>query len=165
MAGPFTTYVPPGVYVDTIADTTVATLAPGLRLGAFIGVAQEILSISNFEMIRGSSATNDIPFQGEDVSDQFDGTNREFFVSHFPVVTGQGQGITTNNPNDLTVTIDGNPAQVVGVEGATGRVVLGNIPPVDSVVKVNYFFSRKDTHVTDDDLSEQADGSNKVFKV
>lgn len=165
MAGPFTSYVPPGVYVDTYQDQTVATLAAGLRIGAFIGVSQEYLTLSNFEMVRGSSATEDIRIIGQDVSGQFDGTNRVFTTPIVPIVSGAGQGVVTNDPNTIIVTINGNPAQAIAVDGLTGEVTLGTIPQQGSTVLVSYYISRKDTLITNDDLSDQADGTNTVFKV
>lgn len=161
----FSTYAPPGVYVQTLTDLSAANIVAGLRMPLFIGVGRESLTLNNFEIIRGSSATSDIRILGEDVSSQFTGTNRQFTVSNYPVVDGSGRGVTTNDPNVLSVTIDDQPTGAIAVDGATGLVTLGTIPPMGSVVKVSYFFSRKDLKITNEDLSYQADGSNLEFKV
>jgi len=161
----FSTYAPPGVYVQTLNDATAVNIVAGLRMPLFIGVGQEYITLSNFEIIRGSSATSDIRMLGEDVSSQFTGTNRQFNVANYPIVDGSGRGSTTFDPNALTVTIDDQPTGVIAVDGLTGLVTLGTIPPIGAVVKVSYFFSRKDLKISDEDLSYQADGSNTNFKV
>ena len=161
----YTTYKPPGVYVDTTTDQTSASILSGIRLPAFIGVGQEFLNLSDFEVVRGSSAVSDIRIIGEDVSAQFDGTNRVFEVANGPIVDGSGSGIVTNDPNTVLVTVDGQPSAAVSLDGLNSTVTLGQIPSLGSVVKVSYFSSRKDNLITDDDLSNQANGSNKVFKV
>jgi hypothetical protein len=161
----FSTYAPPGVYVQTLTDLTAANIVAGLRMPLFIGVGQENLTLSNFEIVRGSSATSDIRMLGEDVSNQFTGLNRQFTVANYPIVDGTGRGVTTADPNVVSVTIDDQSTGVIAVDGNTGLVTLGSIPPSGAVVKVSYFFSRKDLRVVDEDLSYQADGSNDVFKV
>lgn len=167
----FAEYAPPGVYVQTFADVTVTNFITGLRLPVFIGVGAEQLELSNFQVIRGSSATADIAIVGEDESSQFDGSNRTFTVSHYPVVSGTGQGIVSNDPTVVSVTIDSNdglgpqPTQVIALVGSTGTVTLGVIPPVGAIVVASYYFSRKDTLVTNEDDGVQADGVNKVFQV
>jgi len=161
----FSTYAPPGVYVQTLTDTSVPTIIAGLRLPVFIGVGAETLKLNNFEIIRGSSATSDIRMIGEDVSDQFTGTNRTFNIIHFPIVDGNGTAFVTNDPNAVSVTVDGEPTSVINLNGELGQITLGTIPSLGSIVRVSYFFSRKDTKITDDDVSSQADGSNKTFKV
>jgi hypothetical protein len=161
----FSTYVPPGVYVNTINDASAVNIVAGLRMPLFIGVGQEYITVNNFEIIRGSSATADIRMLGEDVSSQFTGTNRQFNVANFPIVDGTGRGVVTADPNVLSVTIDDQPTGVIAVDGATGKVTLGTIPPLDAVVKVSYYFSRKDLKIVDEDVSYQADGSETKFKV
>ena len=170
--GPFTQYVEPGVYTRTLADNTVATLTGGLRIPLLIGVGSETLQISDYEVIRGSSAINDNYMTNEDVSSQLTGLNREFTVAKFPVVDGTGKGTVTKDPTKLIVTVDGEQVGVSKLVGAEGKVTLSSIPAEGSVVKCSYYFKRTDTKIGGstefpnwDDLSVQANGVNKEFKV
>ena len=167
----FAEYTPPGVYVQTFADTTVTNLITGLRLPVFIGVGAETIPLTNFQVLRGSSGTSDVRVIGENVSSQFDGTNRDFTVNHYPVVSGTGQDVITNDPTTVYVTIDSGdgqgaqPVQAIALDGTLGIVTLGVIPAVGDVVLVSYFFSRTDQLITAEDNSNQADGVNTVFQV
>jgi hypothetical protein len=147
-------------------------LTGGLRVPLLIGIGSETLQLLDWELVRGSSSQVDNVKTDEDVSSQLDGLIREFTVSLFPVVTGEGQGVATFNPNDVKVTINGQPAGVASVDGPTGLVTLTSIPKEDDEVKVTYHFKRTDTRIGGstefpdaDDLSVQADGTNKDFKV
>jgi hypothetical protein len=64
--GPFTTYAPPGVYTRSVIEPVVGQLLNGLRVPLLIGVGQETLTQSDYEMIRGSSSVADTPIFGED---------------------------------------------------------------------------------------------------
>lgn len=161
----FATYAPPGVYVTTLEDVTEPTLTAGIRLPVFVGVGTETLNLSNFEIIRGSSATADIQMIGENESNQFNGLNRQFQVRFYPIVDGNGTASVTNDPNSVKVEVDGQPVQVVAVDGMSGKVTLGIIPEIGSNVTSSYYFARTDTKITDENLSNQADGTNAVFKV
>lgn len=163
--GPYTQYAEPGVYTRTLADSTVASLTGGIRVPLFIGVGTETLTLTDQELVRGSSSIADNKITNEDVSLQFTGTNREFTVAKYPIVDGSGLGIITYDPKDVTVTIDDEPAGISQVFGDTGKIVLSTIPSTESVVKVSYYFKRTDTEISEEDLSVQVDGSNKEFKV
>lgn len=163
--GPFTSFAWPGVYTKTLNEAPRVTAAGGLRIPAFIGVADEFFEVDNLEMIRGSSSFADNQIVKEDVSSQLTGTNRNFTVTYYPIVTGTGDGVTTTNPNDVTVYVDDEPVPVASVTGSTGEIYLVSIPSSTSTVEVSYFYKRTDTLYTDEDLSIQADGSNTDFKV
>jgi len=163
VVGPFTSYVPPGPYTRTLTDQTVPSFTGGIRFPAFIGVGKETLEATD-ELFRGSSSIADNLISKEDVSSQLDGTNRSFTVANFPIVTGSGQGQTTTNPRDVTVLVDNEPVGVSAVQGATGVVYLDSIPAADATVLITYYYNRTDTQIADEDLSSQADGTNKVFK-
>lgn len=163
--GPFDSFVFPGVYTQTLNEPPRVTAAGDIRFPAFIGVADETNVISNWEMIRGSSSIADNQIVGENVSSQLDGTNRNFTVTYKPIVTGAGTGTTTNDPNDVTVTVEGDPVPVASVNGSTGEIYLVSIPRSTDTVLVSYHFKKTDTLYTDEDLSVQADGSNTNFKV
>jgi len=163
--GPFDAFSFPGVYTQTFNEAPSVTAAGALRFPVFIGVADEVIPVNNYEMIRGSSSLADNKIMNQDVSSQLDGTNRKFVVSFFPIVTGGGQGVITTDPNDVEVTVNGNRAIVANVNGTTGEIWLVSIPRSTDTVLATYYFKRKDTLYSDEDLSDQADGVNVDFKV
>ena len=165
MTGPFTQYIDPGVYTRTLTDNTVTTLTGGLRVPLLIGVGSESLQLSDYEIVRGSSASVDNYKGSENVSVQFSGVDREIQTSLYPIVKGNGAGEISYDPNTVQVTINDNPVGVAQLFGDTGRIILSTIPTEDDVVKVSYYFKRTDTLIENDDVSVQADGSNKMFKI
>jgi len=172
--GPFITYVPPGVYTRTLTEANVANIVAGLRIPFVIGVGQETLEQDDLELVRGSSATLDQQIVNEDVSLQWvidstnpnnlvlgaqDGTRTQFVVRNIPIVDGTGIGRVTNNPQTVTVTVNGIPIAVSQVNGAKGIVTL-QVPtqPTDHVL-CTYYFHRGDTSFTDD-VSAQVTTTN-----
>jgi len=167
--GPYTTYVPPGVYTRTLTDANAANLVAGLRIPVEIGVGQEELSQLDLEMVRGSSANLDQQIVNEDVSARFvvDGTNpnipvlgvvngvvTQFKVRNSPIVTGQGIGKVSNDLRSVSVTVNGVPVAVGSVQGASGSIFLQIPPQPGDNVRCTYFFHRSDTSFTDDVSSQ-----------
>ena len=165
MTGPFTQYIDPGVYARTLTETTVATLTGGLRIPLFIGVGSENLQLTDYEIVRGSSASVDNYKGSEDVSIQFSGTDREIQTLLYPIVKGNGSGEISFDPNTVQVTVNGNPSGVAQLFGDTGKIILSSIPKEDDIVKVSYYFKRTDTLIENDDVSTQSDGVSKIFKI
>jgi len=163
--GPLESFVFPSVLTRTITEAPGATAAGNIRYPAFIGVAAEEIRVTDFEMVRGSSAIADNLILDEDISSQFDGTNSNFTVSNFPIVTGNGEGTLATQSTSVIVTINGDPVAVNSVNGLTGEVTLVPIPNEDDSVRANYYYKRRDTYVENEDLSVQADGTNTTFKV
>jgi len=162
--GPFDSFSFPGVYTRTLTEPPKATAAGDIRVPAFIGVTTDTIPVNNFEMFRGSSSMADNHIVGEDVSAQFTGSNRNFTVSIKPIVKGDGSGTVTNDPKTVTVLINNNPVPVASVNGTTGEIYLVNIPMMGDSVLVNYYFKRTDTLHTNEDLTDQIDGTNNVFQ-
>ena len=167
--GPFTTYVPPGVYSRTLTEANVASLLAGLRIPVIIGVGQEELEQDDLEVVRGSSSTIDEQIVNEDVSLQWivdntnpnhpilganDGTLVMFQVRNLPIVDGQGFGRVTNDVRSVTVTVNGSPVALGAVVGAKGTVTLQVPPQPTDIVRVTYFFHRGDTAFLDDVSSQ-----------
>ncbi len=163
MAGPFQGYAPPAVCVSTNLDSAVGGLLANLRIPALIGTAEEIKLADGYELVRGSSPNLDNRKVNEDVSSQLIGTNRDFVVSNFPIVIGDGLGRITNNTNDVEVKVNGTKVIVAKVEGINGRIYLAIAPSDSDVVTVTYFYKKTDTKVTDEDLSDQVDGLTTTF--
>ena len=166
--GPLESFVFPGVLTRTITEAPGASASGDIRYPAFIGVAAETIRVTDFEMIRGSSSIADNLILDEDVNSplvQIDGTNKNFTVINFPVVTGNGEGTVATQATQVIVTINGEPVAVNSVNGLTGEVTLVSIPAVTDVVRANYYYKRRDTYVENEDLSTQATGTATTFKV
>ncbi len=172
--GPFITYVPPNVYTRTLTETNASNLVGGLRIPVVIGVGQEELEQDDVELVRGSSSTVDQQIISEDVSLEWivdatnpnnlilgaqDGTLTNFRVKNVPIVDGQGFGRVTNDTRTVTVTVNGTPVALGGLQGQKGIITL-QVPtqPTDTV-RCTYFFHRGDTSFTDD-VSVQVDQTN-----
>jgi hypothetical protein len=161
--GPFSTYAPPGVFTRSIISPVVGQLLNGLRVPLLIGVGQETLTQSDYEMIRGSSSVADTPIFGEDPTSRWvtggtnanptlglqDGNLSILRVRNYPIVDGTGVGKTTYETNRVSVTVNGEPNVVAAVDGANGLVTLLVPPSPTDTVSVNYFFNRSDTRITD----------------
>jgi len=162
--GPFDSFSFPDVYTRTLNEAPTATAAGDLRIPAFIGVADETIPITNYEMIRGSSSMADNKITKENVSSQFTGTQRNFTVTYHPIVKGDGNGTTTTDTNNVIVYVNDESVAVSSVNGTTGEIYLVQIPAVDDVVLVTYYFKKHDTSHTDEDLSDQVEGVRTVFR-
>lgn len=168
-------YTEPGVYVRTIRELAGTPIPGNLRLPMLIGEGSETVPISNLAVARGSSNALDIQVKKEDVTARFlDDNNsfitpnsqtRTFRVKNTPIVKGDGTGAVSNTAGDITVTINDQPAGVLGVNGETGEVILAQIPVFGDVVKISYFYDKRDTLISDEDVSYQVDGVKTVFKI
>jgi len=67
--------------------------------------------------------------------------NRVFTVFNGPIVTGNGGGVTTTNPSDVVVKVNGVTVTASSVDGATRRVTLPTAPPVDATVTIQYWWN------------------------
>lgn len=162
--GPFDSFSFPNVYTETLNEAPLVTAAGDIRVPAFIGVGDEYIPVNNYEMIRGSSSIADNKIVRENVSSQLTGTNRNFTVSYYPIVKGDGTGTVTDDPDKVVVYVDSEPVPVSSVDGDTGEIYLVNIPASGSEVLCTYYYNRTDTLHTDEDLSDQVDGSRVVFR-
>lgn len=175
--GPFVTYVPPGVYTRSLTDANTSNLVAGLRIPFVIGVGQEELEQFDLEMVRGSSSNLDQQIFREDDSSRFvvDDTNpanpilgpangllTKFRVRNYPIVDGQGFGRVTNDARAVSVTINGQPVAVGGVQGTDGFVVLQVPAQAGDDIRCTYYFHRSDTLITDD-VSEQVTQTQAIL--
>jgi hypothetical protein len=151
----FNTYAPPGVYTSVVIQPASAPLFGSARIPVIIGEGVQNFVFSNEEIFRGSSATADDQSVNEDISAQVTGLNNTFQVTYFPVVTGTGKGVVTNDPSLIQVTANGIPVTVISLNGAAGSFVTQQIIPAGTSLLVTYFFKRTDTLITNEDLSAQ----------
>lgn len=158
-------YAPPGVYTQTLFGTppNIPVVPPLVPL--FIGTGSEILVQTNLGVVRGSSASVDQQIVREDETGRavvyvapsgaitlgaFDGTFNKFRVKNYPIVNGDGSGTTATDTSSISVTINGEPTVVLGIDGTTGVVEISDYPAATDLVLCTYFFKRTDTRVTDD---------------
>lgn len=163
--GPFSSFAFPGVYTKTLNEPPRVSASGALRFPAFIGVGEEVTAVTAYEMIRGSSSMADNLITKEDVSVQVNGTKRDFNVTFSPITTGAGTGTVATDPRSVTAYVNGDPAPVASIDGANGIVYLMSFPALGDTVEISYYFKKQDTLHTDEDISAQANGTNKVFKV
>jgi hypothetical protein len=177
MAFPGSIYAPPGVYTQTNFESPVQGLAANLRVPVFIGTGNEVLSQSNLEVVRGSSASVDQRVVEEDETGRavvsitpsgavtlgaFNGTYDRVQVRHFPIVTGNGTGTTATDTSAVNVTVNGIPVVVLSMNAALGVLKLSVAPAATDDVRVTYYFDRTDTQIMDD-LSEQVTPETPVL--
>jgi hypothetical protein len=156
----FTSYAQPGVYTDVVIGQVGQPLFGSTRIPVLIGEGVEEQSYPNIELFRGSSAIADDQSVAENISDQVTGLTNHFNTTFFPVVDGTGKAVTTNDPTKIQVLAtdpDGNvtPVTVISLSGATGAFVTQQLIPVNTTLKVTYFFKRGDTQVIEEDQTAQ----------
>jgi hypothetical protein len=105
--------------------------------------------------------------------------NKVFYTFQQPIVDGSGGGVTTTDPSDVTVKVDGVQVIPSAVDGQSGAVTLPFAPEVGATVTVEYYFnSWQDTfdylanrNITDitlcgvaPDRSDYVDGTDFVLQ-
>ena len=178
MAFPGKSYAPPGPYTQTLFESPLTGGLDTFKLPVIVGEGNESLVQTDLQVVRGSSSSEDQEVAGEDASGHavvstsntgvitlgnFDGILDKIQVRHYPIVTGAGSGITSNNRTDVSVTINGQPIVVRSVTGATGVVQLATPPTASDTVRVRYFFKRTDSLVTDN-VSEQVPNRQAIVR-
>ena len=177
MAFPDNNYAPPGVYTQTNFESPVANAITTARIPVLIGEGSEILIQSDLAVVRGSSSTVDqhvvdeneagraivsISAGGAITLGAFDGLLTKLQVRNYPITNGDGTGTTSNSRNAVVVTFNGTPIVVQAVEGLRGIVTLAQAPLSTDVVRVTYYFHRRDTLFTDN-VSEQVTADSAVL--
>jgi len=77
----------------------------------------------------------------DDLSEQADSSNLVFKTFQVPIVTGQNGGITTTNPDHVTVTVNDVEVSVASVNGQTGEITLAAAPLTGTTVEATYYFN------------------------
>ena len=178
MSFPGKQYAPPSVYSRTLYENPLQGAIDALKIPVFIGEGNEYLTQTDLEVVRGSSATIDQRIVGEDMTGRsvvsisaagvvtvgdFDGTRTKVQVRNLPVVDGSGRGLTTNSRSDVTVTLNGLPVTVIGLDGTKGVLTLAQAPQLGDLLRVSYYFNREDTLITDD-VSNQVSTESAVVR-
>lgn len=170
-------YRPPGVYTETLSESPITGTLEGIQIPVLLGEGNELLGQSDLEIVRGSSSFIDqqvtqenqegravvsVSLTNQVTLGNFDGVLRRFQVRHFPIVDGNGNGVTTYDRSALTATINGTPVVVTLVDGANGIVELIEAPKATDVVRCTYFFNRTDTKAVEDLSNQVSSGSAEV---
>ena len=162
--GPFTTYVPPGVYTNTLVAADGAAGAAGLRIPVFVGVGEETYTVRNLEIVRGSSSKADVISNREDMTGRFVDPDTNALVSangdisvvrvrNIPITSGDGTGNIANAPSQVKVRINGEAAGVARVDGALGEVYIAQVVLADDIVDITYYWHRGDSLIELEDHS------------
>lgn len=69
------------------------------------------------------------------------GRNRVFYTFEGPIVDGSNGGITTTDPADVSVKVDGIAVTVTAVDGQNRAVTLPWAPEMGSTVSITYYFN------------------------
>jgi len=88
---------------------------------------------------------------------QTSGRNKSFRTFQRPIVDGSNGGITSTDPTDVTVAVNGTDQTPVSIDGTNGWVTLSVPPPVGATVAVTYYFNTyQDTfdYLPNDDITE-----------
>lgn len=171
-------YAPPGPYVRTLFDVPASPVLSNVRIPVFVGTGNEILTVTDLEVIRGSSSQVDqqvpqedmtgravveITDSGQVVLGDFNGERQRVQVRNYPIVNGQGAGVVATDASSISVTINGRVDVVLSVaEAEKGVIELSTAPQLGDEVLVTYFFKRKDTYTTDD-VSDQITSINAIL--
>jgi hypothetical protein len=151
----FSQYTAPGTFVRDSVEEAGITLFGDARIPVFIGEGQETRSFSGINLHRGSSATSDEMVIRENLSAQVDGTSRTFQLTYFPVVTGDGKGVATNDPSFVKLYANDLPILVTSLNGETGVITTQSVIALGTDLRADYFFKRMDTYIANEDLSAQ----------
>ena len=151
----FGSYAPPGVYTTVQIAAAGQPLFGNARIPVIIGEGQEYFEQDNVEIFSGSSATADEQVVNENISDQVTSITNDFNTTYFPVTDGSGKGLVTNDPSKVQIVVDGIPATVISLDGATGDFSTAELLTPGQNVEISYFFKRGDTLITNEDDSDQ----------
>ena len=155
----FSQYTKPGVYTSVVYEEGGLSLFGDARIPALIAEGQETRKLLSQELHRGSSSSADEQKVFEDLSDQIV-AGRTYQLGYSPVVKGDGKGTVTNDPGSIqayTLNTSGDmvPIRVTTLDGATGKFMTQDILPLGSMLKVTYFFKRRDTQILAESVSFQ----------
>ena len=161
----FGSYAPPDVYTSVVISGGGQPLFGTARIPVIIGEGQEFFEQDNIELHRGSSAVADDQVVSENISDQLTALpTNTFQATYFPIVTGDGSGTVTDDPSKVQIVVDGIPATVISLDGATGSFTTQELldSNINQNVELTYYFKRSDTLVTDEDLARQSSYAAKI---
>lgn len=160
-------YAESGTYDIVSGEDTLALVVNGSSVSIVLGTGTgrtvaQVANDINAAMITGLSASVDTDNQGTErlqlqsqgsleilagtvntalgvYAGQKTARNAVFFVNQAPIVTGTNGGITSTNPSDVRVLVNGVLVTAMDVDGTNGTITLANAPLVGSEVSVEYY--------------------------
>jgi len=91
---------------------------------------------------RDVSVRIQVPIKDENVSDQLDGTETQFYVSKTPISDRDMDGVA-DEPEHVTVTVNGGVVEVSAVDDDVGLVTLASAPGAEDTVLVSYRYDEE----------------------
>jgi hypothetical protein len=138
---PVTITIPEGTWTATQIAVFINTYSPNSLLANTYSSNQGFVSIrltANQSISIGEgSANGTLGFTGGASTSR----NASFFTFQRPIVDGSNGGITTTDPSDVTVLVNGVEVTPLAVDGSAGRIDLPFPPASGSTVEVTYFFN------------------------
>ena len=122
------------VFINSAAGAT--SLVASTYEDNYGSTAVQLTADQNIEIGAGS-ANSTLGFTSGDVT----GRNKVFYVFNGPVTDGSNGGITTTDPADVTVKVDGVQVIPTSVDGASRAVTLSYAPADGSTVTIRYDFN------------------------
>ena len=121
-------------FVNSAATGT--TLVAGTAIDNF---GNTVLSLSaDRDVSIGAGTANSILGFTEGVSSS---RNKVFYTFQGPIVDGTNGGVTSTDPSDVTVLVDGVQVIPTSVDGLSRAVTLPFAPEIGAVVTVRYYFN------------------------
>lgn len=167
---PGSAYNPPGVYTQFSVETPTQGSLAGLRLPVIVGTGSETMDQTAVQMVRGSSSQVDQKIMLEDETGRsvvsvsvsgaitlgsFDGVRKRVQTKHYPIVVGDGTGTTATKTSSIVATINDTPVVILSMNAATGLLELSTAPKINDQVRITYYYKRKDTLISEEDVSSQ----------
>lgn len=159
----------PGAYVVVLGQTDVLALRvngsdSSITLPSGTLSATDVALAINAAQVEGLTASADLDNQGQSrlqieadgsleiltgsanvlfgfLSGQVTSRNTTFVAYEGPIVDGSNGGLTSTNPSDITVRVNGVEVSAVSLDGANSTFVLAEAPLVNSTVEVTYFYN------------------------
>lgn len=143
--GPFVTITFPSSTGSISAAVAAATINGTVGIGSLVATTfvnnyglTAIRLTADRSLVIGSGPANTVLGF---VAGTATARNRSFVVFNGPIVTGNGGGVTTTNPSDVTVLVNGVQVVPTAVDGATRTVTLPYAPTAGSTVTIRYWWN------------------------
>lgn len=119
-----------------LAEAGSTTLTATTAENNFGETVVAILADGNL-MVGSGSANSTLGFTAGDASAR----NKVFYTLQGPIVDGSNGGVTTTDPSDVTVLVDGVQVIPTSVDGLTRAVTLPAAPVAGATVTIQYYFN------------------------
>lgn len=118
------------------SGATGSTLNASTATNNFGDTVLKLTANSSIEVLNGTANTTLGLTLGETTARNF-----VFYTFQRPIVDGSNGGVTTTDPADVTVKVDGVQVIPTAVDGQTGAITLPFAPKVGATVSCQYYFN------------------------